>query len=340
MTNQNLSAASPCLLSLDLGMGGIKLASDTASLQLLSQIAVAGGPAVGKMLGLLSSKPALRIDIPGTGSFYVDGGSHDLGRPVENMSVDRFQGSPEMRALFYGVITRLIQQHGALDRPVSIIVGLPLQALAKDESALTLDAIQKWMKGAHHWVADGEALSLEVSEVRATSQPAGALFDYVLDDTGRVIPERRAALTGEIGVISIGMNTVEIMLTREKTVVDRFTAGSTSGVRRLLELLNPDQFYSIGELDLQLRAGRLDLSTALPVWEREVVGEIEKRWGSSWRRFIAVLLVGGGAYLLRNSLPYRFKGKAVLPADPVFSIARGLYKLGRYQQQRRGGAAG
>lgn len=338
MDKQTAPTAAPLLLSLDLGMGGMKLASRLGNIQLLSQVSVANGHTVGKMMGLLSARSALRIEIPGTGSFYVDGGSHDAGRPIENMAMDRFQGTPEICALLYGVITRLIQQHGPLQQPVSIIVGLPLQALEKDESAGTIEAIQRWMKGEHHWLADGTAMSLQVNEVKGTSQPAGALFDYVLDGEGKLIPERRPALTSETGIISIGMNTIEMLVVRDKTTLDRFTAGSTKGVRRLLEIFNPNGLYSIGELDLQLRAGRLDLSAALPIWEREVVGEIEKRWDTAWQRFHVVLLVGGGAYLLRNRLPYRFKGKAVMPADPVFSIANGLWKLG-LSQQRRAGAA-
>ncbi|MBV5325060.1 MAG: hypothetical protein J0626_07230, partial [Rhodospirillaceae bacterium] len=31
--------------------------------------------------------------------FYVGVGAHDYGRPVENLDVDRFNGTPEMKAL-------------------------------------------------------------------------------------------------------------------------------------------------------------------------------------------------------------------------------------------------
>ena len=38
-------------------------------------------------------------------------------------------------------------------------------------------------------------------------------------------------------------------------------------------------------------------------------------------------LVGGGALLLKDTLPARFQGKAIVPDEPILSIARGLYKL-------------
>ncbi len=65
---------------------------------------------------------------------------------------------------------------------------------------------------------------------------------------------------------------------------------------------------------------------------------IEKRWGQAYRRFAAVIVVGGGACLLRRGLSARFGGKAVVPDDPVLAPARGLYKMALLhgRRQRRG----
>jgi hypothetical protein len=111
------------------------------------------------------------------------------------------------------------------------------------------------------------------------------------------------------------------------TEMENFTAGQTLGVRRLLERLNPREAYSLGELDSALRAGSLDISKDLPVWAQQANGTIEKRWGTAARRFSRVLVVGGGALLLKEALTRQFAGKAVVLDDPVLSIARGLYKL-------------
>ena len=322
---------------LDLGMGAIKLFGNQQGIQLISQVAVNNGPLVGRMLGLGSARLPLRITLPAGSTFFVDSGAHDSGRPVENLSMDRFAGAPEMLALFYGAFTRFIQQSGTLPQPISITCGLPLETLSGDEARPTFEGIQRWMKSEHTWKANDQEYHLSVTEVRATSQPAGALFDYVLDLEGKIIPERRNAFTQEVGIVSIGMNTTELLVVREKATVQRFTAGSTTGVRRLLELVNGQQFYSLGELDTLLRSNRLDVSQALPIWEREVTGEIEKRWGKVWRRFTAVILVGGGAVLLKNSLPYFFSGKAILPDDPIQSIARGLWKLTLFQNAQKKG---
>ena len=43
------------------------------------------------------------------------------------------------------------------------------------------------------WLLIDQEHHLNVAEVRVTYQPAGALFDYVLDAEGEIIPERRSA---------------------------------------------------------------------------------------------------------------------------------------------------
>jgi hypothetical protein len=223
-----------------------------------------------------------------------------------------------------------------LDAPISLTCGLPLESLSGESAQATGEGVQRWLRGAHTWQADGQPYTIEIAEVRVTSQPVGGLFDALLDDEGRFIPARREWFNQEVGVVSIGMSTIELLVVRSRVPVQRFTAGATVGVRRLLELVDGQRLYSLGELDSLLRAGRLDISRALPIWQEEVFGRIEKQWGIAWRRFAAVILLGGGAILLKDTLPYRFGGKAVLPDDPVLATARGLAKLGLMQAQKKG----
>lgn len=313
-------------ISVDAGAGAIKVYGPHGGLQVLAQVSANSQHSVGRLLGLASQKPPLHIQDNAT-SFYVDAGAHDWGRPVENLSHDRFSGTPEMRALFKAALTRYIQQCGPLDVPLQIMLGLPLEPLSGTDAPATVESARRWLKGAHTWQADDREYHVEVADVKVTSQPVGALFDYLLDDDGHFVPARKTAFTREVGIISIGFNTIELLVVRDKAPVQRFTAGTTAGVRRLLELVNQLRLYSLGELDVLLRAGKLDVRDSLPIWEGEVTGFIEQRWGTAWRRFAALLLVGGGALLLKDTLPARFQGKAIVPDEPILSIARGLYKL-------------
>jgi hypothetical protein len=316
----------------DIGMGGVKVVGPEKSIQLISQVSVKTGHQVGRMSGLSTSQLPLQITLTSGNAFYVDINAHDFGRPIENMGMDRIaSGSPETLALFYGAMTRMIQQTREMTEPISVTCGLPIETLSGEKTRGTIDSIQKWLKGEHTWKGDDKDYQVNIAEVKVTSQPAGALFDYTIDQSGETIPSRSISLNKELGIISIGMNTLELLTVREKTPIQKFTKGSTSGVRRLLEMVNDQSLYSLGELDSLLRSKKLDVSRVLPVWEREIIGEIEKCWGKSWHRFESIILVGGGVLLLRNTLPSYFEGKAYIPDDPIFSIARGLWKLHLYQ---------
>ncbi len=322
-------------LGIDAGNGAFKLYGAPGGLEVVSQVATNGTQKVLSTIGLRKSKAPLAIHND-SGSFYVGAGSHDYGRPVENLDVDRFNGTPEMKALLHGSLTRYQQRYGKLAAPLTVVVGLPNEVLTGDQAEQNVENVKRWLRGSHTWDADGEPFSAEIADVKAASQVTGGLFDYLLDAQGQFIPERKGAFNSEVGVITLGFGTVELMVVRNREMVQRFTSGAASGVRRLLEIVNGQRLYSLGELDMQLRAGQLDTREALPIWEREVTGVIERQWGTAWKRFAVVLIMGGGAVLLKDSLPARFNGRAFMPDEPVQAIARGLYRLTLLQQARKG----
>ncbi|HNT77874.1 MAG TPA: ParM/StbA family protein [Anaerolineae bacterium] len=178
--------------------------------------------------------------------------------------------------------------------------------------------------------------SLEVRDVQVTSQPVGAWFDFLLDEAGSFLPARKSLYAQEIGVISIGMSTVELLVVQQGKASPRFTRGETEGVQRLLALANPRNHYSRGEMDARLRSGALntELPTLLPMWWPDINGLINRVWESTWERFGAVIIVGGGAILLGDYLRRKFREKAVIPDSPVLAVARGLYKFGVMQARQ------
>ncbi len=211
---------------------------------------------------------------------------------------------------------------------IHLWIGLPIATLIGPDAAATQKAVQEFLGGAHCWSADGAEQICEIASVTTASQPVGAMFDYLLTDHGEMPSDRKVIFkTKEIGIVGIGMSTVDLLVVAQGAPVERFTVGENIGVRRLLELTNGSGLYSLAERDDQLRAGELDVSTAQPIWEREVLGLVEQKWGTLFRRFAAIVVVGGGALLMREALLRRFGGKAIIPNDPVISTAHGLYKF-------------
>lgn len=319
-------------LAFDPGFGNTKLFGERGGLVIPSVVAVGQVAVTARMAGLRSARPPLRVETE-SGGFYVGEHAHDWGRPVENLDFDRLTGSPEMMALLYGALSG----YDIPDGPVSLIVGLPIGALLDVHADATKQALRAALRRTHVWRANGVDRAVQVGEVRITSQPVGAMFDYLLDDEGRMSAARQAMAKGELGILGIGMNTVDLLVVRGGSPVQRFTAGETLGVRRLLELCRGTGAYSLAELDQMLRAHTLNLDGVARVWQSEVLGFIERHWGTAFRRFQGVVAVGGGVTLMRETLLRRFRERVYLPDDPIMATARGLFKYARMGAgQKRG----
>ena len=218
-------------LAFDPGYGNIKLYGTRGSLVLSSAVATATRERVHTMSGLRLARPPMRVETE-AGAFYIGQGAHDWGRPVENLDFDRLVGGPELLALFLGAIS----QYGPRSWRIDLIVGLPIGSLMSDDAEVTKRAVRGFLQRIHAWHADEAEYTATIQTVRITSQPVGAMFDYLLNERGEMPADRRAKFQGEIGILGIGMNTVEVLVVRNRTPVQRFTAGETLGVRRLLEL--------------------------------------------------------------------------------------------------------
>lgn len=320
------------VLGVDPGAGGIKVFAGGVGEQIPSQVAANGTRlGGGDVVGLERATPPTHVETP-AGEFWVGAGAHRWGRPLEGLDHSRFRGSPGMAALFYAALEQHVQRHGtALENVEKAYVGLPQEAVGVGG---LVDDVKGWLEGAHTWrVDDGPERRIELRDVKITTQPAAALFDYLLDGEGQFHEGRKAHFGKEVGIISLGMSTVEMLVVEEGKPLPRFTYAQNSGVRRLLQLLDTRGHYSRGELDDQLRAGKFEgskLDDALNIWGSEITGLIEEHWESgsqTWERFASVIVVGGGAYLLRHQMTRKFAGKAYIPDDPVLAIARGLWKM-------------
>lgn len=308
-------------IGIDLGYGAIKLASSNGVYQLPSFVSVANEAAqIGAMDGVKRSKQATLIEMNGR-SFYVGSNAHSAGRPIENLDYERLLGSPEIEALTFAALAN----HNCDDAPINVMVGLPLELLRESNQKKTAAAVRKWMLGSHEFVTDGKDRIVEIASVGITSQPVGALMDYMFTDKGKPHKANAPAVKKELGILSVGFNTVELLTMRNKQPVQRLSGNSKNGVRRLLELADPQRNYTLGEKDDLLRDGAFDISDAKPIWGREVRGDIERVWGDAWSRYEAIVAVGGGTIILNGSME-QYEDKMHVPDNPVFSIANGLYK--------------
>ena len=151
---------------------------------------------------------------------------------------------------------------------LQLIVGLPLGLAVGEHGRESVAAVKSWLTGYHHWdvlnppssyVARGtgvgdHTIDVTVTTVGCVSQAHAAYTDWIVALDGA--PQHKPGKAAEIGVISVGFNTIELLVLRDNAPIARFTAGEKLGVRRLLEIVNEQRggLFTLGELDSQLRA--------------------------------------------------------------------------------------
>jgi len=327
------------LLGTDFGMGAIKLAGDRGTIELPTRVSVVTNGSYARLAGVSMGKPPMRVRIDDS-EYYVGDAAHSWGRPVENMGYDRLTDSPEMRAALYAALA----QYGVQpDDELVLYVGLPYGLTAGESGRKKASAVARWLRGQHRWEVEDDVYEANVVKVKPASQATGALYDYVLETVWdedlanyqlRPIADHAADAKREIGIVSVGFNTVELMVVQNYKGTANLTRGEAVGVQALLEM-HPDRpYYTLGEMDRFLRKGQLDVSMVWDAWTAQLAGFIRRVWGNRWKRFSAILLVGGGAVLLRSYFDYYFEGRAIMPEQPVMSIANGLYKLSWLKERR------
>lgn len=325
-------------LSIDHGAGNLKLHGAEGGVIIPTRAATAIDGYLSDAIGLRVGTPPRRIWTDGW-KIYVGENAPHWGRNLDDLSDGRFStGAPGVRAVTYAAMHAYMETYGVHLRDVTVYVGLPHTALDADNAPETITGIKTWLRGEHRWNVDGMPCVATIADVFVTAQSAGALYDYLLDDDGEFRPGMAQRYrVGEIGVMSIGMNTVEMMATEAREVVQNFTGGDTCGVRRLLEMTDPANLYTRGELDIKLRRGGLDISETLPAWLSDIDGYRERKWGRAWRRFNPIIVVGGGLLIpgVREHLLAKMNGRAHIPDDPVGSVARGIGKYARLRENRK-----
>lgn len=322
-------------IGLDLGMSSTKLVGPKGEVMFFNQASIPNRAYGDGFTGLKSKKRPMVISSQ-YGDFYVGKGAHDFGQPVESFDFEHLTGTNEMRALVYGALSTYQKLFGTFEEETLVIaVGLPLMLMTGENAKRNQAAVIKWLSGVHIWQADREQFTAEVEKVLLAPQALGALYDYVFDMGGQAIAGHEKAMTLECAEISVGSNSVELMVTKRNSDTEKYIGGKAVGVRKLFKRIDPRGLYSYGELDLKLR-GKDDefdeetkqrLPNMIMSWSVEVNDFINKQWEGAHERFHKIFVVGGGVYLLEKELRHRFNGRTVIPENPVMSIGRGLYKI-------------
>lgn len=311
-------------IGLDLGFGNVKVYGDKGATIFASHLA-SPGVAYASDEDTVDEQTSM-IEFSGV-RYAVGESAFTKGSEIAGLGMQRLLGSMEAKAITYAALGSYFRTYGRPKDGLSVYVGLPAELLTKAEKTATTDAVQGWLTGKHEWVQDGKATWAVIDSVTVRSQAAGAMYDMIHTLDGSSAKDSRYA-TGNIGVISIGFNTVELSGMLLGKAADSMMSSDTYGVRRLLEAYNSHGRSKMPMLDFKLRRGQLngDYENIRQAWSDRVIGFADTIWGKNIYDLGRVIAVGGGVGYARPALEKMFGDRLWVPDNHIVSIARGLYK--------------
>ncbi|MCA0352024.1 MAG: ParM/StbA family protein [Chloroflexi bacterium] len=258
--------------------------------------------------------------------------------PLSLRSQQRLYDRHIIPALVKGALQRLGQPTGG-----ACVTGLPAAWIGERDLAVALagrlrDAVPS---GFFH----GATLK---TGIRVISEPLGALYGVLLDETGRIL--NLGYETGRIGVIDLGHNTVDACIVQALNVIPdsaiSFELGSANPLQQLqtrisgrynIDLTLHDVDQAVRKGYVRVAGEELDLPTG---WERpweangqQVADAMVRAWGSGGK-LDAIIIAGGGAELpiLVRALQQRFR-QAIVAPNPQTAIARGYARRARRYEE-------
>ncbi len=274
-------------------------------------------------IGMKGSHPVTSVTL-GNKKYMVGENAWLYGEPTYSMDYTALS-SLETRAKFFGNFGECCEPGEYLVK--NLTIGLPVDLLMRKEEIAPILEDLKSYKAAHHFSVNGKDYVLKVENLKVLAQPVGGYMNWLMDDNGHI---RQNKKRGEIAIIDCGANTLDMYVIKDGIPSDRFIGGNKSGVRRLLNRIDP-QTSNLFETDAALRMNLLKVpADDRTSWQLEVLGVIEQTL-PSLKRFDEILLVGGGINVLGQ--PFRTVlmergARITISDDPVTANAKGLYKFG------------
>lgn len=311
-------------VGLDLGFGNVKVYDQRGATVFASHLAAPGVDYAADEE--TTDKETTLVEFSGV-RYAVGAMAFTKGSEIAGLGMQRLLGSMEVKAIAYAALGAHFNTYGRIKDGLNIYVGLPAELLTKAEKSATTTAVQGWLTGRHEWTQDGKPMWAVVESVAVRSQAAGAMYDMIHTRDGGQTKDAQYA-TGNIGVISVGFNTVELSGMLLGKAADSMMASDTYGVRRLLEAYNSRGRSKLSMLDFKLRRGQLDgdYASIRQAWSDRVTGFVDTIWGKNIYDLGRVIAVGGGVEYARPALEKIFRDRLWVPDNHVVSIARGMYK--------------
>jgi len=317
-------------VGIDVGYSAVKAVSGDRRAIFLSAV---GTP--DKARFSLNGDDALILEEPA--HVQVGAGAVEQSRFIKRREDRKWTQGDEWYTLFLAALSELSTTR--YDSAVRVVTGLPV-AFYDDRAAVKARLI-----GEHKLRReDRHAQTFVVVDAKIVPQPLGTLCAMCMNDKGKVVDMELA--TGAVGVIDCGGKTCNLLSVNRLREIGRETAsvniGAWDAVRAIrrwlddncpdLELRDHQVIDAIIARETLYYGERVDLGdavdAALEPLADQVIAEASQLWNGA-AALAAILVSGGGAYLLGPYIERHFRHARVVP-DPVWANAVGFWRFGQW----------
>ena len=249
--------------------------------------------------------------------------------------------TPAHDVLLLGGVKQVLDAYAAPPERFFLVLGLPADNFAAHREALALRALD---------VVSPYLNELSPStrlHIRVQAQPYGVLQNLVFLQAGE-INQKRNIDQESWGVIDIGHFTTDYLLFEDRVMVER-AFGSSNGVGAVYQQVtqafgNRSLPNDLKTVDHAIRARTVkvygkpvDVSDiVVPIVDafgQKIVDEAKRRFGERLSTLDGVLVAGGGASLVFDSIVAALP-HSTLPSDPQFTVAEGFARFGLFLATR------
>lgn len=269
---------------------------------------------------------------------------------LPNPEDTRFSGF-HTSALNLVLIHHALRAAGFGGQSVRIATGLPVNAYFLGNTELNKTLITAKQKNLGREVECGSHAVAKIASNTVIAEAIAAYFDSMFDMQGRHTDLYDEFKSSTVGVIDIGGRTTDcaVILPGAEAIDMARTGSSDIGVLNMYDAIHA-RIKAQEDLDLplnkleklvrtkKLRAGGEEIDVKNIVDDEinklaeKILSAIYPKIGNG-RDLEYILIVGGGAYILKNHLQAQFK-HAITPEQPEFSNARGMLKAAKYIYKR------
>lgn len=195
----------------------------------------------------------------------------------------------------------------------NIVIGLPISDYKTQREEL-----ESFLKGSYEVAIDQKRV-IRINNVKAFPEGAGAYFNLVLNNQGKVVNTELA--TSKVGIVDIGYKTTNIVVFENMKYIDRLSVSLPYGVHQAFNMIY--KRLSRTEDITPEQAENITTGIEFEQLANRIKNEINKFWGNT---LFKIYLVGGGSYLLKRYFDFEAISNAEFAnAEGYFKIAQMLF---------------